>query len=227
MKLAANLPTYLPDIGFFKKMLLADVFVLADDYQYSKHQLINRTRIKTASGVKWLTVPVRTKGRGKQLILSVEIDKTQHWQRKHWKTLLVNYIYAPFFEHFMDAFESIYRKEWQRLFPLNYEIIQLLQELLEIKTPLWLSSQLKVTGRGTEKLLNILKELKCDTYLCLEGEEKFIDQQLFKENEINLMVIPFKEKAYHQQFGTFVPGLSIIDLLFNEGKQSKKIILKS
>ncbi|MFQ5865210.1 MAG: WbqC family protein, partial [bacterium] len=128
MILAANQPTYLPLLDFFTKMHFADVFVLADDIQYTKHSFINRTKIKTALGVQWLTVPVSTKGRMGQLINQVQIDTVQNWRQKQWKTLLVNYKYAAYFEKYADFFEDLFKKPWTRLLELNLEIIEFIKK---------------------------------------------------------------------------------------------------
>ncbi|NIV92323.1 hypothetical protein GWN42_05845, partial [candidate division KSB1 bacterium] len=110
MFLAAHQPAYLPDLTFFYKMSVADMFVLADTLQFSKHGAINRAKIKTARGINWLTVPVLTKGREGQSIAEVEINGAQAWQHKHWKTLVVNYTYAAYFEKYADFFANLYEK---------------------------------------------------------------------------------------------------------------------
>ena len=74
--LAAHQPNFLPWLGYLHKAAQADVFVLADDVQYTKHGFINRNRVRTSQGWQWLTVPVRTRGRGRQRIYDLE-------QRRH------------------------------------------------------------------------------------------------------------------------------------------------
>ena len=96
--LAVEQPCYLPNIGYFFKMKYADVFVLADTFQFTTHNNINRAHLKTANGVSWLTVPVLTRGMGRQSINEVRIDPIHNWQRNHYKTLLVNYGMTPYFE---------------------------------------------------------------------------------------------------------------------------------
>jgi hypothetical protein len=224
MILAAHQPSYLPLPTLFLKMHLADVFVLADDIQYSKHNFINRTKIKTAQGVQWLTVPVRTKGRAGQLINEVEIDTFQDWNQKHWKTLLVNYKYAAYFERYADFFESCYKKPWTRLLELNLEIIEFIVRCLNISTRIHLSSELNARGKGTQRLISILDRLGCESYLSDKNGEKYLDKQAFKESGLKLTFLPSKYPIYHQQFGGFEPALSIVDLLFNEGDNSRKIL---
>ena len=77
--LAAHQPNFLPWLGLFHKVGQADVWVLADDVQYSRGSLTNRNRIRTASGWQWLTVPVLTRGRGQQRICEVQTQPDGDW----------------------------------------------------------------------------------------------------------------------------------------------------
>ncbi|MFQ5823729.1 MAG: WbqC family protein [bacterium] len=224
MILAAHSPNYLPLVDFFYKMSTAGVFVLADDIQYTKHNFINRTKIKTSQGVPWLAVPVRTKGRMGQLINQIQIDTFQNWRRKHWKTLLVNYKYAAYFEKYAEFFENLYKKPWSKLVELNLEIIEFIIQSLNISTKIYLSSELNVTGKGSHRLIKMLNKLGCDSYLTDQEGKKYLDQCLFKESGIKLTFFSLKYPVYHQQFGEFVPALSMVDVLFNEGENSSTIL---
>jgi hypothetical protein len=62
MRIAVLQPGYIPWLGFFDQMARSDTFIIYDDIQFDKHGWRNRNRIKTAQGVKWLTVPVLVKG---------------------------------------------------------------------------------------------------------------------------------------------------------------------
>ncbi len=221
MILATHQPCYLPLLNFFSKMLIADIFVLADDVQYTKHNFINRTRIKTSQGVQWLTIPVRTKGRMGQLINQVQIDIHQNWRQKHWKTLLLNYKYAAYFEKYADFFESLYLRPWTKLLELNFEIIEFIKNCLNITTKVYLSSELNVAGKGSQRLIGILDKLGCDTYLSDKESKTYLDQKVLKEHGLRLSYLQSKHPIYHQQFGDFETGLCIADLLFNEGENSR------
>src|SRR5216684_7456421 len=87
-------PGYLPWLGFFDQLRRADVFVYYDDVQFDKNGWRNRNRIKTGSGVQWLTVPVLHKGRGLPRICDVEIDNRTGWARKHITTITQAYARA-------------------------------------------------------------------------------------------------------------------------------------
>ena len=97
MTIAADKPAYIPAISYFYKMKRADMFVLADDILYRPQSAANRTAVKGTAGKQWLTVPVLSKGRGRQRIKDVQIDPIRHWRRKHWKALSACYQYTPYF----------------------------------------------------------------------------------------------------------------------------------
>jgi len=142
--LAVAQPQYLPNLEFFFKMKQADVFVLADSFQYSTHSSINRARIKTANGARWLTVPVKTKGKQKQHISEVYIDSSCQWQKKHWKTLKVNYCMTPYFERHYSFFDEAFAKDWERLVNLNIHFINYFAQELLFKGRIEISSNPQV-----------------------------------------------------------------------------------
>lgn len=225
MILAAHHPSYLPLPVFLYKMFHADVFVLTDDFQYSTQSQINRAKIKTVLGPKWLTVPVRTKGRGEQTISEVAIARDQHWQRQHWKTLCLNYSFAPYFGQFAEQLEEIYAREWLRLFDLNLTLIEFFMHSLDISAKIVLSSALNLTGDGTSKLIQMTEQLDCDTYFVEMKYKDYLSRERFARSHKSLEFFTYEMPRYHQQFGEFVAGLSSIDLLFNEGKAAREMLV--
>ncbi len=124
--LAAHQPNYLPWLGSFYKLGQADVWVIGDDVQYTKHGLINRNRIRTATSWQWLTVPVLTRGRGLQHICDVQMDTTQTWQRKHWQALQWNYHKAAHFADHEPFLALFYQRQWRNLVELNVALCEYL-----------------------------------------------------------------------------------------------------
>jgi len=228
MVLAAHHPNYLPSIEFFSKVANADIFVLADDLQYTTHSLINRGKIKTAGGWHWLTVPVLTKGKGRQKIREVKIDTRQNWEQKHWKSQRVNYVKAPYFEQHLDFFEYLYRNHWTYLVDLNATIIRFLTEAFGLRTQIALSSEWTWSKGGEERLPEMLQHFGCDTYLCRQpGPQDQVDAARLQNSGYHLRILDREHPPYHQLFGEFVPNLSAIDLLFNEGERSREILWRA
>lgn len=224
MILAAHQPNFIPWIGYFHKMAQADKFVLADDVQYTTHGFINRNYIKTRQGKQWLTVPIITKGKGIQKINEVRIDKDQNWRQKHWSTLELNYKYAPYFEYYADYFEKLYKKEWEFLVDLNLELIELVRKQLNISCPVQLSSELNLISGATERIVNMAQQTGCTKYLSGASGKNYLDESQFGGAGVELIYSEFQHPVYRQQFEGFVPNLSVIDLLFNEGLNAQRFI---
>mgnify|MGYP005725247135 CR=1 FL=1 len=224
MILAAHTPDFFPALAVFQKMLSADVFVFGDDVQFSTHAQTNRARINTSEGPKWLTVPVLTKGLGPQPVKDIRIANHIDWRKNHWRTLAVNYQQSAYFEKFDLYLEQIYRKEWRFLIDLNFELLEFARRELEIDIQNRLSSEISPGGSGTPKILQIARKLKCKTYLCEADSLRFLDSAMFLRENMRLQSSEFRVPQYHQQFGGFQPGLSILDLLLNEGEVSRKLL---
>ena len=222
--LTASLPEYFPSVIFFLKMIQADIFVIADNLQFSKHSPVNRTRIKTPQNWQWLTIPVLSSKKGNQIINSVNILTESNWQRKHEIALKSNYKYAPFFEHYAHKFEHIFHSEWKSILDLNLSIIDILKKQLRLKKETTLISKFNIRKSGTERIIELAKALNCDTYLIFDFETAYVDTNLLMNAGIAVKLINTKLKHYRQQFDTFTPNLSVIDLLFNMGNESMEYL---
>src|ERR1041384_5430602 len=111
MLVAIHQPEHMPWLGFFEKLLRADLFVLLDVVQFSKGDFKNRNRVKGRNGAQWLTVPVVHKFTQQINEGVIAID---NWQAKHWKMLVSCYARAALFEMFADEFEEFYRRTWTK-----------------------------------------------------------------------------------------------------------------
>jgi hypothetical protein len=222
--LAVEQPRYLPDLEFFFKMKNADIFVLADSFQYSSHSSINRTRIKTADEPRWLTVPVLTKAKRQQTIAQTLIDRTRNWRRNHWRTIEVNYCMTPYFERHQSFLKTSFHRDWKQIVNLNVHFIKYFSQELLLKTCLKLGSNLSRNTDRTERVVYWLRETACDTYLISKQHRSLIDSEIILKEGFKVRTFEFHNPLYHQQFGDFVPGLSIIDLLCNEGPRSIELL---
>ncbi|MFC2070226.1 WbqC family protein [Chloroflexota bacterium] len=149
------------------------------------------------------------------------------WQKNHWKTIQLSYKKAPYFNLYEGKFSQIYDASWESLNELNITIIKLIKDLLGINAKLVLSSEMNIEARGTEKIISILRKLKADRYITGEGEgsKRYMDEEQFQENDIELIYQRFEHPSYNQLWGAFESNLSIVDLLFNEGERSLPILL--
>ena len=227
MRIGILQPSYLPWLGYFEQIYKVDVFVFYDDVQYDKNGWRNRNKIRGSNGFIWLTVPVFTKGKAKQLIKDVIINNNINWRKKHIRTLEQYYRKAPFFEDYFPEIKKILEKNWEKLCDLNITLIKLISEFLNIKTPFYLSSNLKISGGRIDRLIKICKYFKADEFYEGASGRNYIDTEIFKKEGIKVIFQDYKHPIYKQQFEPFLPYMSIVDLLFNHGDKSLKILLNN
>ena len=224
MIISIHQPQYLPWDNFFKKIKKSDCFIFLDNVEFQKNGLQNRNQIKTSNGPIWLTVPIKQKLG--QKISDVEIDNSKDWKKKHWKTINENYNKSKYFDNFKGNFQNIFLSNWNNLSELNIKIILEILMILNIKTKIYKASDLKVKGKSTELLVNLCKKINSKTYISGEGGENYLELEKFKEAGIqvifekNINQKPYKQN--HDKIG-FVQNLSIIDNLFNNGKEALEI----
>ena len=220
MKVVIHQPNYLPYLGFFHKLSLADTFVIMDDTQYDK-KFTNRNKIKVPGNWIWLTVPINKKHKFVANKI-VEINNEENWQSDHFKKINHSYSNSEFFKkNYKTFFEKIYSKKWDHLFTLNYELIIQLIDWLDIKIEVIKESELNVKGNSTERLVNISKKIGAETYVSGIGGKEYMNEKMFETNNIKIEYQNFKCPIYKQVFNSeFIPNLSIIDLLFNIGPES-------
>ena len=227
MKIAISQPTYLPWLGYFDLMDQVDAFVLLDTVQFEKQSWQQRNRIKTPTGLQWLTVPVAFRGRFGQQIRDVEI-RDSSFAQKHLRAVEVSYGRAPFFSDVFTALSSILRKGASslRLVKLNVELLEWLMEILGICKPVVLASSLLAEGRRTQLLAHICDKLGATQYLSPIGAAGYLLKELhiLSANNIETSFHNYEHPQYKQLFPPFLPFASTIDLILNEGEQAMQII---
>ena len=227
MKVAIMQPTYLPWIGYFAMMDRVDQFVLLDNVQFEKRSWQQRNRIKTVNSIVWLTVPVVTKGKREQLIKDVLIEKSGCFQDKHIKSITLNYKKSLYFDIYSNDLFEILNKGHIKLPELTIELIKKIKVMLGITTKLICSSELDVDGTKAELIAGICEELNATEYLSSPGSEEYINESdSFLKRNIPVNYHRFNNIEYKQNWGEFVPYISVIDLLFNMGSDSLNIIRK-
>jgi hypothetical protein len=224
VKLAVIEPAYFPPPSYFAKALCADVLVWADSFQFRKGGFINRAPIKTVSGKQWLTVPVFSKMTAGQKINDAVIDNQQNWQNRHLRSLEVNYRQSPYYPFYTDAIAEIINGRYQTVSGLLAKSRDFLFSQLRINKKIIPGSQLPHIPDRTERLIAWLKECDCQSYVHYEQERPLFNNPMVLGQGIQLFTCRYEPQKYHQIFGDFLPDLSVLDLLFNEGEQALAII---
>ena len=217
-------PVYLPWLGFIEKVTSSEKFVFLDDVQFEKNGFQNRNKIRTYDGEMWLTVPVKVKSQ--TLLKDVKINYSTDWINKHKKSIIQNYKKAEFFDNYWFELEKIYDEKFEYLVELNIEVIKFLFDKLKIKTKTLFSSELHISDKGSNRILEICKILNADRYISGISGKKYLLIDDFERQKIKLEFQNFQHPTYEQVFDPFYPNMAMIDLLFNEGERSLKIIKK-
>ncbi len=222
MKVAILQSNYIPWKGYFDLINMVDEFILYDDVQYTKNDWRNRNRIQTSQGIQWITIPVRQE----KLAQLIKLTRVQdnRWVRKHWATIQQNYSKSKYFRNYKDLFETAYLSlEEVYLSKINYKFIVLINEILGIDTKVRWSSEFKLEGNQTERLLNICKTCGATEYLSGPSAQNYLDEETFKKEGIKVNWMDYSGyPEYKQLYAPFEHGVSILDLIFNEGPAAVK-----
>src|SRR5690554_195344 len=194
---------YLPPIEFFVAIDGVEEIVIEKHDNYQKQSYRNRTAIQLANQVKHLSIPVAG-GNKKRKYVEVEMDDSQCWRNVHLRGIQSAYGKAPFFEYFFSDFEAIYLKDHTTLYSFNLDLLTFCLRCL----------------RHTAKLVETSSYEAISEEIDLRGVIKA--KQSYEYRNI------YKPFPYAQIFGlNFAPNLSILDLLFCSGPNSKDVIDRS
>lgn len=200
-----------------------DRFVLFDDVQFTRRDWRNRNKIKTAQGLAWVTVPVRSKGKYYEPIKSIEIEG-DGWARKHWKTIADNYARAPYFKNVEALLAPLYLdRNYSHLSELNVTFLRAICGYLGIETPILDSSAFTLRDGQSERLLGICETLGASVYVTGPAARNYLDVSLF--TELGLVVDWFDYDGYptyDQLWGDFEHQVSVVDLIANTGPNAAK-----
>ena len=223
-KVAIVQSNYIPWRGYFDLIASADVFVIYDEVQYTKNDWRNRNLIKTATGLSWLTVPVRRESIHQKI--NETLTMSTGWERKHITALTLNYSKSPFFQTYKDEIFEIY-ENFTSLSNLNVNMIKKICEILMIGTKIIDSSDLCLSGDRNSKLIDACIKLNATTYISGPSASCYLDTAAFNLNNINVNWMDYSGYLeYPQRFGTFIGNVSILDLIFNIGPNSKNYLKK-
>lgn len=221
---AIHQPNFFPWLGYFDKIIKSDIFVFLDKVQYTKGSWINRVKIINQGEPKWITCPASF-NLG-QSIREVKITDIEWFSSKLIRTINFNYSKAPFYNNVSPIiFEMIGCTELN-LSENNIRIIKNLCDLLDIKINFKLQSELKTEKSSTDLLIEIINSVSGNSYLCGGGATDYQEDEKFTESGIELIYQNYEHPFYNQlNTSSFVPGLSIIDVLMNCGIEGTKDLL--
>lgn len=221
-------PDFLSHLGFFHRLLRADLYVALDHVQFvngTSRSWTHRDKIKTPRGAQWLTVSVRKAPRDTP-INKIELSETG-WRAQNLNLIRENYRDAPHFDQIFAEIEKLYALPCSGLVELTMASIDMLLQLFDIAIPNVSSSSLQPAGHKNELLVNLLRKVGATHYLSGVGARDYFLSDPFTEAGIKVLWQDFKHPVYPQLHGEFAPYLSSIDMLFNCGVDRSREILRT
>lgn len=193
---------YLPPVQYFAKLIQYQNIYIESAENYTKQTYRNRCVILGANGPISLTIPVvKTQGNHTPIKL-IEIDNSTLWQKNHWKTIESAYRTSVYYDFVADILEPFYNKRYTNLFEFDYQLMNAIFDFLSIQPNIHTTTQ-------------YFSNYEVDFRNSISPKVDFLNDTQFLSAEYF--------QVFSNKFG-FVPNLSIIDLLFNEGLSAIEVI---
>ena len=229
---------YIPWKGYFDLIAAVDEFILFDEVQYTRRDWRNRNRIKTQRGPQWLTIPVMVKGRYLAPIREIAVSDPE-WTEKHWRTLTAAYAHARHFREMAPRIEELYRTcthKW--LSDINRHFLAAICDVLDIGTPLrwsWEYAKSEEIASPDERdlarssrLAEICAQAGATVYVSGPAASAYLQKKPFADRGIEVEYFDYSGYSqYEQMHPPFDHHVSIVDLLFNTGRDARRFLLRT
>ncbi|MEN9599701.1 MAG: hypothetical protein RL596_2020 [Bacteroidota bacterium] len=217
-KIVITQSNYIPWKGYFDALATSDCFVIYDDMQYTKRDWRNRNLIKTAEGLKWLTIPVEVKGKYYQKINETRISN-KNWNREHLSQLKLYYKNANNYSAVLPWIENLYLNcNFELLTHINEYFLKHISAYLGLSTNILRSENFFLDGDRTERLVGICQQLEATDYYTGPAAKAYMSEEMFEKVNISVHYFDYTGyQPYKQLHNPFEHSVTILDLIFNEG----------
>ncbi len=219
-------PAYLPWPGYFHRIMSSDLHIVLDNVAIdcnSKTKFTNRNRIRTPQGFSWLTIPLKAASPSR-MINALQTVEDADWRRKHLRTLDQFYAKAPHYAEQRQWLEPLLLSRTDSLIQSITPITDALKAVLGIATPSVSSSTLPVTSSKSQLIVDLCVAVGATTYLSGPFGRAYLELDAFAARGITVLFHDYAPQPYTQCFKGFVPALSVVDMLFNQGPETPGII---
>jgi hypothetical protein len=221
-------PAFLPWLGYFDRLARSDHHIVLDHValdRNSKTKFVNRNRIRTREGWIWLTVPILTHGPDAELAIDrIRISDDGRSAAKMWRSVEASYGRARYFATYAEGLREQLLAPADGIADLDRRVTGLLLAALGIDRPLHYSGAMAVTERKADLILALCRQLGASSYISGPFGRDYLDPAAFREAGIELLFHDYRHPQYAQAFPGFEPYMSVIDLLFNHGPESRHIL---
>ena len=225
---AIHQPNYAPWLGYFHKIAHADKFIFLDNVQFSRNSYTNRVRIAWHGPSRWLTQPVRR--RFSEPICEVSFAEDE-WPTKHLDTLRGTYRRASNFRNVWDTIVGMYETVPREcgLAASNQFLIETLVQNIDLKCEFSCASDYSVgDNRSDDRLIALVQAVAPGaSYLSGTGATKYLDATKFTTAGVPLQYLSFEHPVYPRGSAEFLPGLSILDVVFHLGWHGTRALIVS
>ena len=228
MKLALMQPYFLPYIGYFQLIAAVDTYVVYDDVQFIKNGWINRNRILLNSAAAWITLPVE-RGHLQDNINQRRFVSYQQACEKVINQIDAAYRKAPFFREVKPLVKSLLNLEGDNVADTLRRQLEQLSWHIGLSTRFLNSADLAKQDaglNGQERVIEICRAMKAREYYNAIGGVTLYDPSSFAQSEITLRFLQPRHQVYKQFDNSFVPHLSIIDVMMFNSPEQVKLMLK-
>ncbi len=225
MRVTIHQPTFLPYLGFFRKIAMSDIFVVYDTAQYSRGDWHNRNRILGPNGVLWLTVPMRA-GLHDSFRSATLADTA--FVRKHLAAISHAYERSPYFHSIYPALKKLYLSPSSSLAEHNWKFIGFFLKLLGLNPKIVWSHDIPgmEEKHSTAAIAHIAGYLGAESYVSGTDGPNYMDMNLLADKGIRVELNDYSARPYPQLWtDKHVPHLSVIDALMNVGPEGVRKLI--
>jgi WbqC-like protein family len=225
MRVVISQSMLFPWVGMLEQVRLADAFVHYDDVQFSKGSFVNRVQVKTAQGVRWMTIPTRNLYLG-QRIDEVELAPSAQWVDRHLSLLQSGFAGAPYSRDAMALAEGVYASDHRHLGALARHSLLALCDYFGLRDSRDFIDivDLDIAGSGSERVLDAVKRVGGREYITGHGAARYLDHARFDDAGISVRYMKYQCTPYPQMHGAFTPHVTGLDLVANCGHDGRALL---
>lgn len=213
--IAVQPPEYFPRLRYMALLQHVDHFILANTFPYRRKSFQKRSKLRSPQGWHWITVPVFGNRDGAPL-RDVQIKTGERWREKHWRSFLYNYRTTMYFDFFESSFRPFFERSWEHLSRCTCRSVELLTELFGLDTSVTRASEL---DGAPDSLAGVVRATDAETLVVPEALSASTGLPSGA-----VQPLAYEHPSYHQNFDGFEPGMSAADLIFNYGREARRIL---
>lgn len=232
MKVAIHQPHYFPWEGYLNKIGSVDKFILMDEVQLTDSSYMYRHKLLALNGEeKYITIPFFKEEYKRLPYREIKINDAISWKERQLNFIKENYKYSVYYEEVMNIVCRVLKESHVFLCDLTIDTIRVLCDVFDIHTELVLQSDLQYPrdSKKNQLVLELCKSVNADFYLSGNGARKYMELEPFENESIHVEFQQFNQSIYTQMHSVsvFIPGLSILDMLFSIGIEQSVLLFKN